>query len=400
VSHHPLNLDLANPDQIGFGVYIHWPFCAAKCPYCDFNSHVRHGGIDQNAFVEGYRREIAHLRDLTGPRSVSSIFFGGGTPSLMQPATLAALLDAIQGAWSVQADAEITLEANPTSVEAQRFEAYRAAGINRVSLGMQALNDADLKALGRLHTVQQALAALDIAAGVFERFSFDLIYARPGQSLADWRSELGWALSFGSTHLSLYQLTIENGTPFAALHRAGKLQIPVPELADDLYALTQQMTTAAGMPPYEISNHAIPGHESRHNLLYWRYGEYVGVGPGAHGRIISEGRRIATANERVPEIWLERLSRESHALTEFAVLEAREQADELLLMGLRITEGVDLERLAQIGGVRPSKLKVAELVSEGGLTKKQEGKALAATAAGRFVLDTLVLELANTFEKV
>lgn len=377
---------------------MHWPFCAAKCPYCDFNSHVRHGGVDQNAFVEGYKREIAYLRELTGPRTISSIFFGGGTPSLMSPATLEALLGAIQNAWQLETGIEITMEANPTSVEAQRFKAYQNVGINRVSLGVQALNDTDLRALGRLHTAHQALAALEIAARTFERFSFDLIYARPAQSLADWQDELARALALGSRHLSLYQLTIEDGTPYAALHRAGRIQIPEPELADDLYALTQEMTAAAGMPAYEISNHAALGQESRHNLLYWRYGEYAGIGPGAHGRIICNGCRTATSNECLPETWLARLNHADHAFTEMQPLNRQEQADELLLMGLRITEGVNLDRLALIGGVKPSQARIDELIAKGLLATGRHGNTIKATARGRFLLNSLVLELATSFE--
>ncbi len=389
---------LVNPDPAGFGVYVHWPFCAAKCPYCDFNSHVRHGGVDQAAFIEGYRKEISYLRELIGPRSVSSIFLGGGTPSLMLPATLEALLEAIHKAWHVEAEAEITLEANPSSVEAQRFKAYRVAGINRLSLGVQALADADLQALGRLHTAQQALDGLEVAANTFERFSFDLIYARPGQTLEDWRNELTRALSLGSHHLSVYQLTIEKGTPFAARHRAGKLHIPEPELADNLYALTQDMTTAAGLPAYEISNHALPGQESRHNLLYWRYGEYAGVGPGAHGRILADGHRIATSSEPVPETWLSKLHENGRAFIDFSELSPHEQADELLLMGLRIAEGIDLGRLADIGGVKPSKQKIADLISQGVLAPVQSGKALRVTERGRFILNRLVLEIAASFQ--
>ena len=396
----PVSQKTANPDAAGFGVYVHWPFCAAKCPYCDFNSHVRHGGIDQAAFIAGYRCEIAHLRDLTGPRSVRSIFFGGGTPSLRLPATVEALLEAIQQAWQVEAGAEVTLEANPSSVEAQRFKAYRTAGINRLSLGVQALADADLQALGRLHTAQQALAGLDVAANTFERFSFDLIYARPGQTLTDWRRELTHALSLGSQHLSVYQLTIEDGTPFAARHRAGKLHIPEPELADDFYELTQDMTAAAGMPAYEISNHAVPGQESQHNLLYWRYGEYAGIGPGAHGRLIVDDCRIATSSERVPETWLDRVAGNGHGFVEFEKLNAQQQADELLLMGLRIAEGVDLERLARVGGVKPGPPKVAELIAQGLLTSVRDGNGLRAAGRGRFILNRLVLELATSFEVV
>lgn len=389
---------IRNPDAAGFGVYVHWPFCAAKCPYCDFNSHVRHGGVEQALFVEGYRREIAHLRELVGERRVDSIFFGGGTPSLMEAATLEAILAAIDEAWSVAPEAEITLEANPTSVEADRFRDYRGLGVNRVSLGVQALNDRDLAALGRLHSVAEARAAIEIARTVFERFSFDLIYARPEQTLEDWRRELGRALDLGSRHLSLYQLTIEDGTPFADLHRRGKLLVPAAELADDLYALTQDMTAAAGLNAYEISNHAWPGEESRHNLIYWRYGEYVGVGPGAHGRVLVDGKRIATSSERLPERWREAIAADGSAFTEWEVLSREEQADELLLMGLRINEGADLSRLAGIGGVEPARATIDDLVGQGLVSYQAQDRRIRATPAGRFILNTLVLELATSFQ--
>ena len=268
-----------NPDAAGFGVYVHWPFCASKCPYCDFNSHVRHGGVDQEAFLAGYLAELRAARDQLGPRTVSSIFFGGGTPSLMAGRTAAAILDEIARVWQVNETAEITLEANPTSVEADRFEAYRQAGINRVSLGVQALNDNDLRALGRLHSVAEARRAIDIAATTFTRHSFDLIYARPGQTAAAWERELDQAIAIGTRHMSLYQLTIEPGTPFADLYDKGRLAIPPPPLADDLFTVTRSITAAHDLPAYETSNHARPGEESRHNLLYWRYGEYVGIGP-------------------------------------------------------------------------------------------------------------------------
>ena len=383
-----------NPDPTGFGVYIHWPFCAAKCPYCDFNSHVRHGGVDQAAFVHGYLREVDHLRQLVGPRNVGSIFIGGGTPSLMEPQTLAEILAAVDKAWSIDSDCEITIEANPTSVEAGRLKDYRQVGVNRASLGVQAFHDHDLKALGRLHSAQEALDAIAAAQSVFARTSFDLIYARPGQSLSDWERELESALKLAQGHLSLYQLTIEDGTPFAALYRAGRLQIPPQELADELYIRTQELTAAAGLPAYEISNHASPGEESRHNLLYWRYGEYVGVGPGAHGRIIADGRRIATSTERLPESWLEQVTRSGKAFTEFTPLDNGEQADELLLMGLRVTEGVPLARLAEVGGVAPSIECLRRLRSQGLLEAQDSTGSLRATPRGRSILNKLVLEIA------
>ena len=270
----------------GFGVYIHWPFCAQKCPYCDFNSHVRHKGWDEARFLAAYLRELDHVAGMTGQRFVQSIFFGGGTPSLMKPETVGAILDHIAKLWAVEPNAEITIEANPGSVEATRFQGYKRAGINRVSMGLQSLRDAELKKLGRIHTVEESKAALKIARDTFERFSFDLIYARPGQQPDAWRAELAEALELAGDHISLYQLTIEPDTPYAALHATGKLIVPDPDAALALYEITQEMTTARGFDAYEISNHARPGEESRHNLLYWRYGEYAGVGPGAHGRVI------------------------------------------------------------------------------------------------------------------
>jgi oxygen-independent coproporphyrinogen-3 oxidase len=265
-----------------FGVYVHWPFCRAKCPYCDFNSHVRHGGIDEAGFLAAYLQELRHFASLTPGRAATSIFFGGGTPSLMQPQTVAAILAAIAGHWTIANDVEITLEANPTSVEAGNFAGYRSAGVNRLSLGVQALDDRSLKALGRQHTAQEALAALALAKRHFDRVSFDLIYAREGQTAIAWEAELRRALDHVADHLSLYQLTIEDGTPFAALHAAGSLRVPDGELASELYGLTQELCEVAGLPAYEISNHARPGAESRHNLLYWRGHDYAGVGPGAH----------------------------------------------------------------------------------------------------------------------
>ena len=278
----------------GFGVYIHWPFCAAKCPYCDFNSHVRHQPVDQERFAAAFTREMATIRERTGPREVTSIFLGGGTPSLMKPQTVAAVLDAVAKNWTVPGGIEVTLEANPSSVEATRFRGYREAGVNRVSLGVQALNDADLRFLGRLHDVDQALGAIRLARETFPRLSFDLIYARPGQTLEAWQRELERAIGHAADHLSLYQLTIEEGTRFHALYSAGKFEMPDPDISADLYQLTQEVTASHGLPAYEISNHAIPGAESRHNLVYWRYGEYGGIGPGAHGRFVENGRRTVT----------------------------------------------------------------------------------------------------------
>ena len=345
-----------------FGVYIHWPFCAQKCPYCDFNSHVRFGGWDEPRFLKAYLRELDTVKARVGNQEVYSIFFGGGTPSLMQPATVAAILDHIAKLWPVQPGAEITIEANPNSVEADRFAGYRTAGVNRVSIGVQALRDDELKRLGRLHSVTEARTAIDIARRTFDRFTFDLIYARPGQTINAWRTELAEALSMGSEHLSLYQLTIEPDTPFAELHARGKLIIPDSDRALELYALTQDMTAAAGLPAYEISNHARPGQESRHNLLYWRYGAYAGIGPGAHGRLVlPDGNRIATATERNPERWAEQVETAGHGFTEETKLSPDEQADEMLLMGLRLTEGIDLDAMARRFGFAPAAAEIAHL---------------------------------------
>jgi oxygen-independent coproporphyrinogen-3 oxidase len=388
-------------DEVGFGVYVHWPFCAQKCPYCDFNSHVRFGGIDEPRFRAAFLRELRHTAQRTGPRIVTSIFFGGGTPSLMQPQTVAAILDEIAALWSVDPHAEITLEANPGSVEAGRFRGYRAAGVNRVSLGVQSLRDDILKSLGRIHSSADAKASIDIARATFERFSFDLIYARPGQKLADWKDELRDALAIAGQHLSLYQLTIEPETPFAALHAAGKLVIPDEDAALALYEATQELTAAAGLPAYEISNHAAPGEESRHNLLYWRYGEYAGCGPGAHGRIATLGSRHATSTERNPERWADRVEASGHGIIEETPLSTAEEADEMLLMGLRLGEGVDLARLARLTGARPSAATIAALTQQGLIEAishpGQEGQRIRATGNGRFILNEIVLRLAMSF---
>ncbi len=394
---------MADASAEALAVYIHWPFCGQKCPYCDFNSHVRHGGWDEAAYLAAYVTELSSAAQrIVAPASVSSVFFGGGTPSLMKASTVAALIEAVARTFPMATDCEITLEANPSSVEADRFRDYRAAGVNRVSLGVQSLDDAQLKRLGRLHDVAEALAAIDIAQRTFDRVSFDLIYARPGQTEADWDAELQRALALAAGHLSLYQLTIEDGTPFAALHRSGKLIVPDPELADRLYALTQDMTDAAGLPAYEISNHARPGEESRHNLTYWRYGAYVGIGPGAHGRELRPDARgvarFATSTERNPERWLAQVRAKGHGLVEDLALSREEQADELLLMGLRLGEGVDLARLAAIGGVRPSDT-VIERLTALGMLEPVRGPSLRATRRGRFVTNELVRRISESFER-
>jgi putative oxygen-independent coproporphyrinogen III oxidase len=377
----------------GFGVYVHWPFCLAKCPYCDFNSHVRHEAPDEARFTRAIATELAHMAVRTGAREVTSVFFGGGTPSLMKPETVSAILESISRHWTMRADTEITLEANPTSVEADRFRGYRAAGVNRVSLGVQALDDASLKALGRMHTAAEALAAVAIAKAAFPRVSFDLIYARPNQTPDRWREELKRALAEDVEHHSLYQLTIEEGTPFFALHRAGKLKVPDSDLARELWDVTQETCEAAGFSAYEISNHARPGAESRHNLVYWRSGEYAGVGPGAHGRLNATGGRIATSTERHPERWLMRVEAEGHGLIEDERLGAIERADEFLLMGLRLREGIERARFRQLAGRDFDAARIESLSQEGMIETTPEGR-LRVTAAGFPVLDAIVADLA------
>jgi oxygen-independent coproporphyrinogen-3 oxidase len=385
---------MSNADTApGFGVYVHWPFCAAKCPYCDFNSHVRHQPVDQERFAVAFATELAAMRARTGPREVTSIFLGGGTPSLMKPETVASVLDAVAGNWTVPGGIEVTLEANPSSVEAERFRGYRAAGVNRVSLGVQALNDRDLRFLGRLHNVEEALKAIGLARNIFPRLSFDLIYARPDQTLDAWRAELDEAIGYAADHLSLYQLTIEEGTAFHALHAAGKLTVPDEDRAADLYALTQSVTSARGLPAYEISNHARPGAESRHNLTYWRYGEYVGVGPGAHGRFVENGRRIVTIAERVPETWANLVEAKGHGIVDGEMLNGSEEADEFLLMGLRLAEGIDLLRYEALSGRALSTVRVSAL-QEAGLVAPVGNSRLRVTPAGMIVLDAVVADLA------
>ncbi|MGL4405767.1 MAG: radical SAM family heme chaperone HemW [Notoacmeibacter sp.] len=379
----------------GFGVYLHWPFCAAKCPYCDFNSHVRHTKIDQQAYVDAFRKELAHIRSRTGPRSVGSIFLGGGTPSLMDPQTVGALLDCVAGLWTIEDNAEITLEANPSSVEASRFIGYRGAGVNRVSLGVQAMNDADLKMLGRLHDKEQALGAIRLARETFPRLSFDLIYARrPSQTEEEWAKELEEAISHAADHLSLYQLTIEEGTPFHGLYKAGKLKIPDEDHAARLYQITQDITAANGLPAYEVSNHAVPGAESRHNLVYWRYGEYVGAGPGAHGRFREGYARTVTMTEKNPENWLDAVGSFGHGVVEEEHLMPDQEGDEMLLMGLRLSEGISLERFERLTGKPLSQEAIVPLISDGMLeiTPTQH---LRATRNGMMVLDAVVADLAR-----
>jgi putative oxygen-independent coproporphyrinogen III oxidase len=378
----------------GFGVYIHWPFCAAKCPYCDFNSHVRHQPVDQERFARAFETELATMRQRTGPREVTSIFLGGGTPSLMKPETVGSVLEAVAKNWTVPDGIEITLEANPSSVEAERFRGYRAAGVNRVSLGVQALNDADLRFLGRLHNVDEALHAIELARETFPRLSFDLIYARPGQTPEAWAAELKQAIDHAADHLSLYQLTIEEGTRFHALYAAHKFELPDAEASAGLYAITQEVTAAHGLPAYEISNHAKPGAESRHNLTYWRYGEYVGVGPGAHGRFVEDGSRIVTVAEKMPEAWAGLVEANGHGITGGEMLIRSEEADEFLLMGLRLVEGIDLVRYEALSGQPLSTDRISILQGEG-LVEPVGNSRLRATPSGMIVLDAVVADLAR-----
>ncbi|WP_375464428.1 radical SAM family heme chaperone HemW [uncultured Methylobacterium sp.] len=377
----------------GFGVYLHWPFCASKCPYCDFNSHVRHAPVDEPRFLAAFRAEIAHVAALTPGRTVSSVFLGGGTPSLMRPATVAGLLDAVAESWAMAPDAEITLEANPTSVEAGRFRGYRAAGVNRVSLGVQALDDASLKALGRLHSAAEAREAIRIAQGAFARSSFDLIYARSNQTARAWRLELTEAIARAAEHLSLYQLTIEPGTPFFGLAATGKLIPPDDETARVLYDVTGEVCDRAGLPAYEISNHARTGAQSRHNLLYWRYGEYAGIGPGAHGRLVTGEGRLGTVTERGPEAWLARVERAGHGIAETEQLIGADQGDEFLMMGLRLSEGIDPARYAALKGRPLDAARIDALVGDG-LVARLAGGRIAATARGAPVLNAVVANLA------
>jgi putative oxygen-independent coproporphyrinogen III oxidase len=385
---------LIGPDaSSAFGVYVHWPFCLSKCPYCDFNSHVRHAPVDEARYVRAFTREIETTAARTPGRTVTSIFLGGGTPSLMKPETVGAVLDAIARNWSVAPDAEVSLEANPTSVEATRFRGYRAAGVNRVSLGVQALDDVSLKALGRLHTAREALDAIAIARGAFDRYSFDLIYARPDQTPQMWTQELKQAIAEAAEHLSLYQLTIEPETPFFGLHAAGKLKTPDEATARALYDVTQQICAQHGLPCYEISNHARKGAECRHNLVYWRGDEYAGIGPGAHGRLDIDGVRHAIVTEKRPEAWLTRVETEGHGVIDDEPLNREECADEFLLMGLRLVEGIDPQRYARLAGRSLDPARVTLLREQGAITVDGNGR-LRVTQSGFPLLDAVVADLA------
>lgn len=374
----------------GFGLFIHWPFCQAKCPYCDFNSHVARE-IDQSRWLRAYLAEIDRYGALLPRRVLNSVFFGGGTPSLMDASLVAGILERVRQVWRMANDLEVTLEANPGSVEAGRFAAYAEAGVNRISIGAQALNDADLRRLGRVHTVQDFLQAIDIARNTFNRVSFDLIYARQNQTLDAWRKELRSALEMGMDHLSLYQLTIEAGTAFGDRHAAGRLAgLPGDDLAADMYLATQDICDAAGLPAYEISNHARPGAESRHNLIYWHYGDYVGIGPGAHGRITLDGQRMATEALAQPNAWLGGVV-DGGAEKPRLLLSGDDQATEYLLMGLRLGEGISLERYARLSGEGIDRERIAGLQELGMV--HQHGDRLSATHQGRTVLNAVLREL-------
>jgi putative oxygen-independent coproporphyrinogen III oxidase len=377
----------SNWRQAGFGVYVHWPFCQAKCPYCDFNSHVA-ASVDQAPWRGALVSEIGRAAERTSGRGVVSIFLGGGTPSLMEPRTVAAVLDAIAREWQIAPDVEVTLEANPTSVEAERFSGYRSAGVNRLSLGVQALNDGDLRRLGRRHSADEARSALAVARETFPRVSADIIYARQNQDLATWRSELDEVLSFELEHLSLYQLTVEDGTVFGARHRKGLLRgLPTEDHAADLYMATQEACEAVGMPGYEVSNHAMEGGAARHNLVYWRAGDWVGIGPGAFGRVSAAGRRWESTTEGMPAAWL-RSASSSAGATRWE--EVGEHGLEYLMMGLRLREGVSLSRLGDLG-LELSAAKLRPLIEDRFVSLG--GDRLRITARGRPLLNAILRAL-------
>lgn len=381
-------------DQLA--LYLHWPFCLAKCPYCDFNSHVRER-LPQSEMLGALKTELAFEAARLGRRRVGSIFFGGGTPSLMDPQSVAELIAEAGRLFELAPEAEITLEANPTSVEAAKFAGYRAAGVNRISIGVQSFDPEALRFLGRQHSAAQAIAAIELGASIFPRISFDLIYARPGQDQKSWRAELRRALDLAADHLSLYQLTIEDGTKFATLHARGEFVLPDADEAEALYDITAEEAARYGLQRYEVSNYAKPGGESRHNLTYWRYGDYAGIGPGAHGRLSLEGKLLATTRHRAPEIWMERVAAHGHGTTLEEEVPAQDRAREALIMGLRLQEGISVPRFAQRTGMalmdalEPDILQ--ECLAEGYLTLSDDR--LAATAQGTKRLDALLPALAR-----
>ncbi|MGI9373743.1 MAG: radical SAM family heme chaperone HemW [Hyphomicrobiales bacterium] len=373
-----------------FGIYVHWPFCLAKCPYCDFNSHVRHQAVDEARFISALLAELNWFAAKMPERAVSSVFFGGGTPSLMSPRAVEQIIEAIDTIFGLAEECEITLEANPTIVEARNFAGYRAAGVNRVSVGVQALDDAALKALGRQHTSTEALAAFKLAAKTFPRVSFDMIYARPGQRASAWREELTRALGEQQGHMSLYQLTIEPETRYADLHAQGKLIVPDEDEALALYDVTQELTIRAGLSAYEVSNHAAKGHECRHNVLYWEYGDYAGIGPGAHSRITDHyGNRLAIDMVKHPETWAQRVEEGGVGISEETALSAQEQAEEYLLMGLRLTDGISMPRYEQLAGMPLPAERLAMLEEEALVHTSHNAQTLSTTPKGRRVLNAV-----------
>lgn len=375
----------------GFGLYLHWPFCQSKCPYCDFNSHVA-ARVDQSRWLRAFEAEIDRIGALTEGRVLNSVFFGGGTPSLMEAATVQGILDRVRATWTLANDIEITLEANPGSVEAARFEGYARAGVNRVSLGIQSLDADDLRRLGRMHTVDEAERAIGIARSTFDRVSIDLIYARQNQSLASWRDELHRALDFGTSHLSLYQLTIEDGTVFGQMHAKNLLRgLPEEDLAADMFELTQEITDAAGLPGYEVSNHARPGDESRHNLIYWRMGDYAGTGPGAHGRLTIDSARFATEAERMPTAWLDQTLAQPGAAERMERLPAEDRAAEYLMFALRLKEGASLARYASLADRPLREVALAEVIDLGLL--RRDGDRIATTRPGMMMLNGVLRAL-------
>ncbi len=377
------------------GVYVHWPFCKAKCPYCDFNSHVRHVAIDATAFAAGLMKQLKWFANETPGRTVTSVFFGGGTPSLMPPAQVAAVIDEISCLWPVAEDVEITLEANPTSVEAANFEGYRTAGVNRVSVGIQALDGADLKFLGRQHSVEEGLEAFRLATRLFSRTSFDLIYARPGQTPQSWQRELARALTEQNGHMSLYQLTIEPNTAFYRLWQAGQLATASDDTAIAMFEITQELTRDAGLLAYEVSNHALKQHECRHNKLYWNYGEYAGIGPGAHSRLITAGgQRRAVTVESLPETWLINAGNGGAGFVEDELLSGSDAARECLLMGLRTAEGVSLSRLSELSGKPLNTGELCHLIDDGLITAPGNGDTILATSRGRQLLNSVIEHIA------
>lgn len=378
-------------NQRNLGIYVHWPFCKAKCPYCDFNSHVRHQGVEPEKYGDALVGELSWFSGQTPGRVVTSVFFGGGTPSLMPPAVVGKVIDQIARLWPVVDDVEITLESNPTSAEAANFAGYRSAGVNRVSVGIQALDDADLKYLGRQHTVAEGLAAFRMAARIFPRTSFDLIYARPSQTPDQWQSELARALDEQAGHMSLYQLTIEPETTFFRLHEAGALVTPHEDHAAAMYEITRDLTSAAGLGAYEVSNHARAGHECRHNMLYWTYGEYAGVGPGAHSRLIAaDGSRRALAMEKHPETWLQQVCDQSNGVVENTVVAGEDAAHECLLMGMRTNSGVSVKRLERMSGRKLDRSQLGHLVSDGLICLSEDQDCIVATQTGRQVLNSVI----------